>query len=449
MKSRRDFLCTVCRGAASLGAGAALSRFSLMNALAQSAPDYKAMVCVFLFGGNDGNNLIVPNSAAGYAQYQRIRSNLAIPQGQLLPVTALTGNTSYGLHPAMTELQQLFLQKKLAVVANVGTLVRPLTRAQYQGPAAQVPSNLFSHSDQQSEWQTAVPQGNGKSGWGGRLADAVAVLNPANGFPTAVSVAGNSMFLNGQTTVPTTIAPGSVSSLLGSDGSNAANARDAAFQQILALDNGVTLMAAEGQITGRGLHIAQVLQSVLSGATTLQTTFPNSSLGQELQQVARVMQARTALGMNRQIFFCSLGGFDTHTNQLPDQDNLFQQLSEAMGAFYNATVELGIASKVTTFTESDFGRTFQPSSGGGTDHAWGSHHIVMGGAVAGGDVYGSFPTLALGGPDDANDRGIWIPSTAIDQYGATLATWFGLGAGQLPTVFPNLANFTKTNLGFV
>jgi uncharacterized protein (DUF1501 family) len=419
-----------------------------MNAMAQTTSNYKALVCVFLFGGNDSNNLIVPNSTAGYQQYSKVRSNLALPQNQLLPVTATTGNTPYGFHPRFTELQQLFTQKKLAVVANVGTLVRPLTRAQYRSGAA-VPSNLFSHSDQQSEWQTAVPQGNGKTGWGGRLADAVAVLNPPNGFPTAVSVAGNSMFVNGQSTTPTAIQPGSTSSLSGSDGSAAANARDAAFSQILALDQGITLMAAAGQITRRGLDIAQVLKSVLSGNTSITTPFPNTSLGQELLQVAKVIQARSALGLNRQIFFCSLGGFDTHTNQLPDQDNLFLQLSQALGAFYSATVELGVAPQVTTFTESDFGRTFQPSSGAGTDHAWGSHHLVMGGSVTGGDVYGSFPALALGGPDDAIDRGVWIPSTALDQYGATLASWFGLDAASLPTIFPNLANFTKANLGFV
>jgi uncharacterized protein (DUF1501 family) len=192
-----------------------------------------------------------------------------------------------------------------------------------------------------------------------------------------------------------------------------------------------------------------VLASALKSFPSLQTQFPNSGIAGQLQQVAQVMQARSALGLQRQIFFCSAGGFDTHSPPLATQQSLFSQLDPAMSAFYNATMELGIAPQVTSFTLSGFSRTFQPGSNGGTDHAWGGHHLVMGGAVVGGDVYGTFPELALGGPDDVGNNGRWIPSTSVDQYGATMAQWFGVGAADLLTVFPNLPNFTTPTLSFL
>ena len=432
-----------------------MTRFGMVNALAQSTtPNYKALVCIFLFGGNDGNNLIVPLNA--YTAYAKARSLLALPQNTLLPVAAATGNVPYGLHPNLTGIQQLFNLKKAAIVANVGTLVQSLTRDAYQNPkpGVLIPYNLFSHSDQQTEWQTGIPKAGAPSGWGGRVADAVAFMNAPSTFPTALSVAGNSTFLNGVTTSPTTLIPGNVPGLAGDNGSNEAAARDAAFQQLLTFDTGLKLVQSASGITSEGLRVANVLQSVLGNTAALQTAFPNTSIGQELQQVAQIIKARSELNMTRQVFFVSLGGFDTHTNQLGDQGDLFTQLGDALLAFYNATVELGVDQQVTAFTESDFGRTFQPGSGGttatvGSDHAWASNHIVVGGAVKGGNVYGTFPDFTLGGLNDADNRGVWIPGIALDQYGATIASWFGVQQASMATVFPDLANFGTTNLGFV
>jgi len=222
-----------------------------------------------------------------------------------------------------------------------------------------------------------------------------------------------------------------------------------ALQQLLTFDTGVSLIQSASSITSNALADSQTLSGALAAAGSLATVFPKTGIGSQLLQVAKILQVRSALGLNRQIFFCSLGGFDTHNDQIATQQTLFSQLSPAMSAFYSATVELGLAQQVTTFTMSDFSRTFQPASGGGTDHAWGSVQMMMGGAVLGADIYGTLPTFALGGPDDSGGNGRWIPTTSIDQYGATLASWFGVQASDLPAIFPNLSNFTTTKLGFL
>ena len=438
--SRRDFLKRTCCTAAAGFAAASFNRFGLVNALAQSAQDYKALVCVFLFGGNDSNNMVVPLSSTGYASYQQLRSVLALPQASLLPINAPSAG-AFGFHPKFPEMQALFNQKQLAVLANVGTLVRPTTRTQFRGGQVTVPQNLFSHSDQQAQMQTAALDGNGQTGWAGRTADKIQSIYGGT-FPVIISLAGTNIFCEGL--VARSIeSSGNPTKLLSGFGSSAeSQSRMSALQSLLTFDTGVSLIQAASNTTSNALQDSKALADAIAGAPALATVFPNNGLANQLKQVAQIISVRATLGLQRQIFFVSLGGFDTHSDQLNAQTGLYTQLSQAMNAFYQATVEIGAASQVTSFTLSDFNRTYQPDSTSGTDHAWGGHHLIMGGGVHGGDFFGTFPTLALGGPDDATNEGRWIPTTSLDQYAATLANWFGVPTADLPTIFPNLANFT-------
>jgi uncharacterized protein (DUF1501 family) len=445
MISRRHFLQLGARSAAALAGGAGLLHLTRMSALAQAATGYRALVCVFLHGGNDGNNTIVPVSGGAYADYARARGPLALTEGSLVPISA-PGGEVYGLHPQLAGLDELFEQGHLAVVANVGTLVRPLTRDEYLGNTAPVPLNLFSHLDQQLAWQTGDPAERGATGWGGRVADRIA---PGNAFPAVVSVAGNAAFGIGAATTHATIVPGFPPGLVGVDGSDGTAARLRSFHDLLALESGSVLVNAANATTREGLRQAELLKAALSGETPPSTPFPQSQIGQQLAEVAKVIKVREELGATRQIFFCSLGGFDTHVGQLQAQANALTQLRQAMTAFYAATIELGVDDQVTTFTQSEFGRTLQPTSATGSDHAWGSHHVVMGGAVRGGAIYGTFPTLAATGPDDVGTRGVWLPTSSLDQYGATFASWLGVAAADLPGVFPNIGNFAISDLGFL
>jgi uncharacterized protein (DUF1501 family) len=268
-------------------------------------------------------------------------------------------------------------------------------------------------------------------------------------FPIACSAAGNSLFTTGKKTLAAAVVPGAPLGVAGLSGSASALARNTAVQSLLGFPSGLQLVQAANTVTINGFQIDALLSQAFTGVTALTTTFPTTDLAAQLQQIAQIIQVRAQLGVTRQIFFASLGSFDTHNAQLDNQAALFPEVSQAIDAFYNATVEMGIQDQVTTFTASDFGRTFQPNSTNGTDHAWGSHQLVIGGGVNGGDLYGEFPTLELSGPDDAIDRGIWIPTTAIDQYGATLASWFGVAPSDLNSVFLNLANYSTTDLGFM
>jgi uncharacterized protein (DUF1501 family) len=445
--SRRGFLRLGCTAVATMGMSAALNRFGMMSALAGAPPGYRALVCVFLFGGNDSNNVIVPTDNTRLTQYQQARADLALAANTLLPIGDSHGNT-WGLHPVLTDVQSLYGNKSAAIVLNVGSLVGPLTKAAYQNSSSPAPSNLFSHSDQQTQWQSSVPNATlSVSGWGGRVVDA---LGSGSNLPAGMSVAGNTLFLTGLSSTPATVVPGLPLGLFGDNGQADGNARNAAIQQMLSFNTGFALVQAANGIMSDGLSVDSLLNGAFSGAAPLMTAFPSSQIGAQLQQIAKIIQVRSTLGVNRQIFFCSLGGFDTHSAQLGIQGNLLSQLSSALGAFYAATQELHVDQQVTTFTESDFNRTFQPNSNLGSDHAWGSNHLVIGGAVNGGDVYGTLPQYELSGPDDANNRGVWIPGFGIDQYGATLASWYGLDSNQLSTVFTNLSQFNGvTNLGFM
>jgi uncharacterized protein (DUF1501 family) len=438
-----------CCSAATASLASGLSKFGLVSALAQGATDYKALVCIFMFGGNDSNNMIVPVDS-GYTNYQTIRANLALPQASLLPLQVGSA-ANFGLHPNLPELQGLFNnQKALAVLNNVGTLVQPTTRQQYLSQSS-LPQNLFSHSDQQDQWQTTQLSGLPNAGWAGKVADNIQpTFNSSALFPPILSVAGNAIFATGITTRPFTMSPGSTPGLSGIDSSASAQARLLGVQQLLTFDTGISLVQASSAVTGQALQESAVLANALKNIPAIQTVFPTSNnLASQLKQVAQVIAARSALGIGRQIFFCSAGGFDTHSDQLDTQVGLYSQLSSAMSAFYTSTQELGVANQVTTFTLSEFSRTFQPGSNGGTDHAWGGHQFMLGGAVKGNALYGTFPSLALGGPDDTGSNGRWIPSTSVDQYAATLASWFGVPIADLPSIFPNLANFQTANLGFL
>ncbi len=435
-------------GAATVGT-LALRPFGLLPAMAQSSANYRALVCVFLFGGNDSNNTVIPMDDSSFQAYTSIRGSLALSASELTRTVYSVSNAPFAFHGMLAELASMFSSKELAVVANTGSLVQPLTRSQYQGSQAPIPLNLFSHSDQQLQWQTAMAQGNSPTGWAGRVADYLVSqkINSSN-FPAFLSVAGNALEGQGVSTLPVAIAPGQSLTLKAAGGAAASASRLNPLTTLLTSDNGLSLVQAANNTMSNSMADAAALQAALAKTTALKTQFPNTNLGSQLQQVAQIIQVQSYLGMNRQIFFCSLGGFDTHAGELETHNNLYPQLSQALAAFYSATEELGMADNVTTFTESDFSRTFQPTTTDGSDHAWGSHHLVLGGAVRGGQIYGEFPAFELAGPNDTDTRGRWIPTTSVDQYGATLCSWFGIPDSALATVFPNFANFGSQKLAF-
>ena len=500
-RSRRDFLRDTGCGLTSAAVVASLAQLNIINAFAQQqqvavATDYRALVCIFLFGGTDANNMIVPfdqyNATGGYND-TRGASGLAVPQSALLKIMpSNTGGIAFGLHPNLSPeannpgqangLLGVWNAGKLAVLCNYGSLVQPIMRAQYQANVGR-PYQLFSHSDQQTQQQTVVANSVGQTGWGGRVSDKTGGLNP-NGapLPMVVSVAGSNIFGTGSTTRQLAIAPAPTGLnqvlVLSTDGGTSADqsARRSTYTQLLGFDTDKSLFKAVDDTTNQALTTSAALQT----NPTLSTTFPNTSLGNQMLQVARLIKLATqgTLNIKRQIFFCSLGGFDTHTNETGSnptnpagggansgsQGGLLTQVSQAMRAFYDEMAAQGNSDSVTTFTLSDFSRTFQPSGSGassvGTDHAWGSHALIMGGKVRGGGFYGSlrpdgtgvpygYPTLALNGPDDTDTRGRWIPTTSVDQYASTLALWFGLAPSDLPLVFPNLSRFAASDLGFM
>jgi len=431
-----------------------LTRFGWMNALAQSTPpDYKALVCIFLVGGNDGHNTIVPLSQPAFNTYQAGRGSLALPDGNgaLLPVETPDG-TPFGLNPGLLAIQPLWAQGRLAVLANSGMLVKPVTRNEFLNSLKPVPTNLFSHSDQIQQMQTGIPSTSGGTGWGARTADRLSGLNGVTTFPAAISTAGHSLFCTGSVVQSASLLPGFDLDPSGLSlwPAAAGAARRTGMQQVLGFDSGLTLIQSANQVRQDALDLNALL---VGGSATITTPFPGGSLGDQLRQVAKIIKLRDVTGVKRQVFYCTLGGFDTHGSQSWQHWSLLRQVAEAMAAFYQATdLELGVADRVTSFTLSDFGRSLQPS-GSGCDHGWGSHQLILGGAVRGGRVHGQFPNLALGGPDDSGTRGTLIPTTSTEQFGATLAKWMGVPEAELPLVFANLYQnlglFGQADLGFM
>ena len=454
--SRRRFIGRACAAVGATGMLSALAQLRMIGALAaDSAPtDYKALVCLFLYGGNDSNNLLVPVDNTNYNLYAAARTVLALPQNTLLPISPKTysDGRSWGLHPSAPEIQQLFGQGKMALLANTGTLVQPVTLAQYNAGTVALPPQLFSHANQQVQWQSSVPDQPFTTGWGGRLADIVNVLNTSPKISMSVSVAGQNSFQVGNTVSQFAVNSSGAVVLSGTSGSTLATARYAAQQSLLNLQEQNLFEAAFGGMTSNAITGSNLVNSVLAASPKLATVFPNTTIGTQMQMIAKMIGAAPQLGLTRQVFFASLGGFDLHSDQLGAHATLFQQLSQGLNAFSSATTELGVANQVTTFTASDFSRTFNTNgtsnTTAGSDHGWGSHHLIMGGAVKGGDIYGQVPLLELGGPQDTG-RGRWIPTTSVDEYASTLATWFGVSATNLPTVLPNIGRFATSNLGFM
>ena len=449
--SRRKFIGNACAAVGATGLLSALAQLRMIGAAAadsSASSDYKALVCLFLYGGNDSNNVLIPYDDADYASYASQRTALAIPQASLLPISPkTTDGRSWALHPSLVEVQGLFGKGQLAILANTGTLVQPVTLAQYNSGAAALPPQLFSHADQQVQWQSSVPDQPFQTGWGGRLADLINAINTNSKISMSVSVAGENSFQVGNVVSQFAVNPTGAVVLSNTAGGSINPLRYSTQQAILSQQDVNLFQAAFGGVTTSAIGASTTLSSILTDATALTTTFPATPLGTQMQMIARMISAAPQLGLKRQIFFASLGGFDLHSGELPAHATLLQQLSQGLNAFYNATAELGVADQVTTFTASDFSRTFN-TNGDGSDHGWGSHHLIMGGAVNGGGIYGAVPTLVIGGPNDTG-RGRWIPTTSVDQYSATLASWFGVSATNLPVVLPNIGRFATADLGFM
>ena len=473
LHTRRAFL----RRSAHLGlAGTALpfalNLAAMGEAAAFTATDYKALVCVFLYGGNDYANTVVTYDDDSYNKYSTIRGGgagqsaggIALAKSDLTatlltPTTPLAGGRQYALHPAMTGIANLFNTGKAAVQLNVGPLVVPLTRTQYSSSNRTLyplPPKLFSHNDQQSVWQSSSPEGS-TVGWGGNIGD-LALSSNGNSLFTCISVTGNAVFLSGDNALQYQVSTGGAIPINGVKSNvYGSSAVRSALTSLVQQSSGQTLENEYNRVTARAIGAEASITSGLAGVT-LGTTFPTSnSLADQLKMVARLIGARSTLGSKRQVFMVSIGGFDLHDNLIAQQPGLMQRVSDAMTAFYNATVELGVADKVTAFTASDFGRTLS-SNGDGSDHGWGSHHFMVGGAVKGKEFYGKAPPVSVGNTADANDQwhvgqGRLLPSTSVDQYAATLASWFGVSNTELAGVLPNLSHFGgadyPTNLGFM
>ncbi len=456
--SRREFLRTASRlSVAGVATPWAVNLATIGAAAAQTAPtDYKALVCVFMYGGNDHSNMVVPYDDASYTLYAQSRTNLTLAQTALLPLSTPTNPSMTGrqisLRSELQPLKTIYDAGKAAVLANVGTLVVPTTMTQYRARSVPLPPSLFSHNDQQSVWQTYNGRREGaRVGWGGRMGDLLTAANQFQNF-TCVSASGTAVFLSGQSSVQMQIGNNGGLAINGIAGTTlyGSSAGPATARRLMTEDRSNLLEKDYNGIVKRSAEAAQTLNAALVNFPSTAapfSTFPNTGLGNQLRNVARMIAARQALGAHRQVFYVSIGGFDQHSGLINGHGARMTELANALSAFYQATVSLGIADGVTAFTASDFGRTLD-SNGEGSDHGWGAHHFVVGGAVKGGELYGIWPDTVLRGPNDVG-RGNLLPTTSVNEYATTLATWFGIAGAQLADVLPNASNFPQPNLGFM
>lgn len=475
--NRRRFLKQNLAALAGVGLFGAFGNMRVLAAAANQyafpAGDFKALVCVYLNGGNDSFNSIVPHSSSQYGDYRSSRMQLignggiafdqATIQAQALSPLAASGGLpgglpgdggSYGVHPALAELRGLFNAGHAAVIANVGTLLHPTSQAAYQAGTIAVPPQLFSHSDQTTYWQTSRPDDANANGWGGRMADRL-LAGYTGAIPMCVSLSNNNLFQRGDVVNSYSISPGGVEKLSYLGGGPESwviqqnSAGVAAYEALIAQGSQQHVFERAFADSARNTVLNyEIVDAALDGAPALTTVFPDTPLGRQLRMAALMIQVRDLLGMSRQVFYASVGNYDSHSYQVEDHEGNLTQLSQALAAFHAATVELGVASSVTTFTASDFGRSLAVN-GDGTDHGWGGHHFVVGGAVRGQRFYGTMPSLRANSNPNDTGYGQIIPTTSLDQYAATMAAWFGLSASDIADIFPALSRFDQPNLRFL
>jgi uncharacterized protein (DUF1501 family) len=455
-QSRRAFL----KRSAALGIAGGVAPFvtqlaGIGEAAAATASDYKALVCVFLYGGNDYANTLPPYDQASYDLYNAARPALAHSRASLAatalnPSVALAGGRQYALAPSMASLMPVFNAGKMAVVLNVGTLIQPTTKAQFNANSVPLPPKLFSHNDQQSYWQASSPEG-AASGWGGRLGD---LMQSGNGSAqlTCINAAGNAVFMSGRTAIQYSVSTNGPIALLNNNSSIFGSSVAAStLRSLMGSPRAHIFENEHATVSKRALDTYAQVSAALSGAPAASFNFfpAGNNLADQLRIVARLIAVSQELGARRQVFFVSLGGFDMHDSLASQHPTQIGLVADAMRAFYDTTVALGVADRVTSFTGSDFGRTLQPNSDG-SDHGWGSMHFVMGGAVTGGRFYGAPPAIGNGTADDVG-QGRLLPAISVDQYASTLANWFGVSGGNMSTVLPNIGNYNNStwNLGFV
>ncbi len=461
--NRRKFLSHSCAvgltGTAGVTVGSSLLQLGLSRSVAAqgaSGPDdYRALVCILLAGGNDSFNMLLPNDADQYSEYAALRSDLALPQANLLPLNGSTVNgRNYAVHPGMPEVQSLYANGELAMIANVGTLIEPVDAAAIEA-GARIPLGLASHADQIAQWQTAQPDTRTAQGWGGRIADLISNQNLDNGISMSISLAGTNLFQAGLNTVEYSISPDEdgAQGIIGyNDGSDFETFRRATIDNMLGVTHTNLLRREYAERMRRSIESQLVFTAALENTPTNLSAFSANPFSNALRQIARTIEARGELGACRQTFFVLAGGWDHHDDVINNQARMLPAISRGLNEFRTALTGLEVFDKVTTFTCSDFGRTLT-SNGKGSDHGWGGHHMVMGGAVNGGQIYGDYPLLSSSSPLDIG-RGVYIPTTSIDSYFAELALWLGVAPSDLSSVLPNVSRFyspssTTPPLGFL